>query len=40
MEHVIMEATPVPMRVSERVPFLVMTSNVSWACGDHVPHLA
>lgn len=36
MEQVIMEATPVPMRVRESVPLLVMMSSVSWACGDHV----
>lgn len=36
MEHVITDATPVPTRVRESVPLLVMMSSVSWACGDHV----
>lgn len=29
MEHVIMDATPVPVRVRLRVPLLVMMSRVS-----------
>lgn len=29
MEHVIMDATPVPVRVRLRVPFLVMMSRIS-----------
>lgn len=37
MEHVIVDATPVPMRARESVPFLVMMSSISWACRDHVP---
>lgn len=32
-----MEATPVPRRVRERMPLLVMMSSVSWACGHRAP---
>lgn len=32
-----MDATPVPTRVKESVPLLVMMSSASWAYGDHVP---
>lgn len=39
MEHVTVDATPVPVRVRCSEPLLVTMSRVSWACGDHVPEL-